>query len=71
MATTKNGEAVDLLQAIGDLMELRGDESFRVRSYREPLSPESRDRQAVEAGFARKKSARWLRRRERQLGVFS
>jgi DNA polymerase (family 10) len=35
MATTKNGEVVDLLQTIGDLMELRGDESFRVRAYRE------------------------------------
>ncbi|MGH2368946.1 MAG: helix-hairpin-helix domain-containing protein, partial [Chloroflexota bacterium] len=35
MATTKNGEVVDLLQAIGDLMELRGDESYRVRAYRE------------------------------------
>jgi DNA polymerase (family X) len=35
MATTKNGEAVDLLQLIGDLMELRGDASFRVRAYRE------------------------------------
>ena len=35
MATTKNGEVVDLLQTIGDLMELRGDASFRVRAYRE------------------------------------
>ena len=32
---TKNAEAVDLLQAIGDLMELRGDEAYRVRAYRE------------------------------------
>lgn len=35
MATTKNGEVVDLLQNIGDLMELRGDASYRVRAYRE------------------------------------
>ncbi len=35
MATTKNGEVVDLLQMIGDLMELRGDASYRVRAYRE------------------------------------
>ena len=31
----QNAEVVDLLQAIGDLMELRGDESFKVRAYRE------------------------------------
>jgi DNA polymerase (family 10) len=35
MATTKNAEVVDLLQLIGDLMELRGDEPYRVRAYRE------------------------------------
>jgi DNA polymerase (family 10) len=35
MATTKNGEVVDLLERIGDLMELRGDETYRVRAYRE------------------------------------
>ena len=31
----QNAEVVDLLQAIGDLMELRGDEAFKVRAYRE------------------------------------
>ena len=31
----RNAEVVDLLQAIGDLMELRGDDAFRVRAYRE------------------------------------
>src|SRR5687768_4247923 len=31
----QNAEVVDLLQAIGDLMELRGDETFKVRAYRE------------------------------------
>ena len=32
---SRNAEVVDLLQMIGDLMELRGDESFKVRAYRE------------------------------------
>ncbi len=32
---TRNAEVVDLLQMIGDLMELRGDEAFKVRAYRE------------------------------------
>jgi DNA polymerase (family 10) len=31
----KNAEVVDHLQLIGDLMELRGDEAYRVRAYRE------------------------------------
>jgi DNA polymerase (family 10) len=31
----RNAEVVDLLQLIGDLMELRGDEAFKVRAYRE------------------------------------
>src|SRR5688572_5153290 len=31
----QNAEVVDLLQAIGYLMELRGDESFKVRAFRE------------------------------------
>src|SRR5687768_14443424 len=31
----QNAQVVDLLQAIGDLMELRGDEAFKVRAYRE------------------------------------
>src|SRR5687768_6401035 len=31
----QNAEVVDLLQAIGDLMELRGDVAFKVRAYRE------------------------------------
>src|SRR5436305_602572 len=31
----RNAEVVDLLQNIGDLMELRGDEAFRVRAYRD------------------------------------
>src|SRR5438067_1971321 len=33
--TTRNADVVDLLQQIGDLMELRGDEAFRARAYRE------------------------------------
>jgi DNA polymerase (family X) len=33
--TVSNPEVVDLLQAIGDLMELRGDEAYRARAYRE------------------------------------
>ncbi|HEU5315810.1 MAG TPA: DNA polymerase/3'-5' exonuclease PolX, partial [Chloroflexota bacterium] len=33
--SNQNAEVVDLLQGIGDLMELRGDESFKVRAYRE------------------------------------
>jgi len=33
--SNQNAEVVDLLQAIGDLMELRGDDGFRVRAYRE------------------------------------
>lgn len=32
---SRNAEVVDLLQAIGDLMELRGDDAFRVRAYRD------------------------------------
>lgn len=31
----RNGEVVAVLQLIGDLMELRGDEPYRVRAYRE------------------------------------
>src|SRR5437868_4299967 len=31
----RNAEVVDLLQQIGDLMELRGDEAFRARAYRD------------------------------------
>ncbi len=33
--SNQNAQVVDVLQAIGDLMELRGDESFKVRAYRE------------------------------------
>ncbi len=33
--TNRNAEVVDLLQAIGDLMELRGEPAFKVRAYRE------------------------------------
>jgi DNA polymerase (family 10) len=34
-ADMRNAEVVDVLQQIGDLMELRGDEAFRTRAYRE------------------------------------
>src|SRR6266545_1139190 len=33
--SNRNAEVVDLLQAIGDLMELRGEPAFKVRAYRE------------------------------------
>ena len=33
--TNRNAEVVDLLQKIGDLMELKGDAAFKVRAYRE------------------------------------
>src|SRR5689334_7617577 len=31
----RNGEVVDLLQQIGDLIELSGEEAFKARAYRE------------------------------------